>query len=110
MDRVSEEMQAVINRYPSLRDNVHYLICIDRQLATQRLRRDAVQFVKALAMFNQINFKTVGLDNAATVKFAIDHAFYCFDLLFVDEGFQLISKANSTHITGRQLTWVKSIT
>ena len=108
MDRVSGEVQAVVDRCPPLRDNGDYTICINYQLFAHRLRRDAVQFVKALITFNQINLKTVELDNANIVMYAIAHAFWCFDLSLVDEGFQLISKANSTHIDSHQLTKVRS--
>ena len=59
-------------------------------------------------MHNQINIKTAYRDNGAIVAYYITQAFWCFDLLLVDEGFQLISKANSTHITSHQLTTVKS--
>ena len=110
LDRVLGEVQAVIDRCPPLRDNHNYAWCIHDKLTAHCLRRDAVQFVKALATFNQINFKTAGINYAGIVKFAIAHAFYCFNLSLVDEGFQLISKANSTHIDTHQLTKVKSLT
>ena len=107
LDGVSGEVQAVIDRCPPLRDNEHYVICIDQQLAAYYEREDAVQFVKALATFSQINLKTVTNNNGFIVMYAIRHAFFCFDLSFDDEGFQLVSKANSTHIETHQLTKVK---
>ena len=110
LDRVSGEVQALIDQCPQLKDNAYYALCIRGQLAAHHLRGDAAQFVKALATFNQINFKTAELDDADIVVFSLHHAFYCFDLSLADEGFQLISKANSTHITSHQLTRVKSVT
>ena len=102
------EVQAVIDRCPPLRDSADYAWCIDGQLAAHHSRRDAVQFVKALAKFDQINLKTALEDNGQIVMYAIAHAFWCFDLSLVDEGLQLISKANSTHIDSYQLTKIRS--
>ena len=111
-DRVSGEVQAAIDRCPPLRDNEDYATCIHFQLDAYCFRGDAVQFVKALATFNQINLKTTFNDNAdiVIVMSAIRYAFQCFILSLVDEGFQLINKANSTHIDSHQLTKVKSFT
>ena len=110
MDRVSGEVQALIDQCPQLRDDGYYNMCIRSQLAAHYLRRDATQFVKALAMFNQINLKAAVLDNGAIATEYIGHAFLCFSMLLVDEAFQLISKVNSTEITSHQLTTVKSLT
>ena len=100
----------MIDRCPPLRDNHHYLEFVQFRLTAHHFRRDAVQFVKALATFNQTNLKKALPDNGAIVMFAIHHASCCFDLSLVDEGFQIISKVNSTHIDSHQFTFVKSTT
>ena len=108
MDEVSAEVEALINQFPQLRDNVYYVGCIQFQMKSCHARKDAVQFVKALAMFNQINLTAIMEDNGNIAFYYIANAYYCFDLSLLDEGFQQTSKINSTDLTTQQLTFVKS--
>ena len=80
------------------------------QMAAHRQKRDVNQFKKALTIFNKINLKTAYKDNGLIVVAYVGKAFWCFDLLLVDEGFQLISKIISIDITSHQLTAVRSTT